>query len=94
MTHRNAPLTPEGRRRAVEEVLDRGRPVSHVAGEFRISRTTLSKWVGRYRAHGPAGLEDASSAPADAGAGLGCRAHRVLAAGAQVDCPPDRSRAR
>lgn len=64
MTHRNAPLTPEGRRRAVEEVLDRGRPVSHVAGEFRISRTTLSKWVGRYRAHGPAGLEDASSAPA------------------------------
>ena len=31
MTHRNAPLTPEGRRRAVEEVLDRGRPVSEAS---------------------------------------------------------------
>lgn len=38
VTHRNAPLTPEGRRRAVEEVLGRGRPVSHVAAEFRIAR--------------------------------------------------------
>ena len=32
MSHRNAPLTPEGRRRLCERV-DSGRPVSHVAAE-------------------------------------------------------------
>ncbi len=65
MTRRDAPLTPGGRRRAVEEVLDRGRLVAHVAGEFRISRATLSKWVTRYRRDGAMGLEDASSTPAN-----------------------------
>lgn len=58
MTHRNAPLTPEGRHRAVEQVLERGRPVAHVAAEFRIARSTLTKWVTRYRTHGTVGLED------------------------------------
>ncbi|WP_462417904.1 IS481 family transposase [Kytococcus sp. Marseille-QA3725] len=65
MTHRNAPLTPEGRRRAVQQVLGGDRPVSHVAAEFRISRATLSKWVNRYRREGPSGLQDVSSAPAN-----------------------------
>ena len=63
MTHRNAPLTVLGRQRAVTQVIERGRPIAHVAAEFHIARATLSKWVGRYRAAGAAGLEDCSSAP-------------------------------
>ncbi|MGP5054123.1 IS481 family transposase [Brachybacterium paraconglomeratum] len=65
MTHRNAPLTAVGRQRAVAQVLEVGRPIAHVAAEFHIARATLSKWVSRYRAHGLAGLEDHSSAPAN-----------------------------
>ena len=65
MHHRNAPLTVVGRQRAVAQVVDSGRPIAHVASEFRIARTTLSKWVSRYRAHGEDGLEDHSSAPAN-----------------------------
>lgn len=38
MTHRNAPLTVEGRRQAVAQVIDRGRPIAHVAAEFHIAR--------------------------------------------------------
>jgi len=62
VTHRNAPLTPEGRRRACLEV-DRGRPICHVAAEFRIARQTLGKWHARWVAEGEAGLEDRSSRP-------------------------------
>src|SRR5699024_6996887 len=65
MTHRNAPLTVLGRQRAVTQVIERGRPIAHVAAEFHIARATLSIWVGRYRAAGAAGLEDRSSAPAN-----------------------------
>ncbi|MFE3390017.1 IS481 family transposase [Streptomyces anulatus] len=61
MTHRNAPLTVEGRRRLVERC--RTRPIAHVAAEMGISRACASKWVNRYRRHGELGLEDRSSAP-------------------------------
>lgn len=62
MSHRNAPLTPEGRRRLVLRC--QHRPIAHVAAEASISRQCLSKWVGRYRAGGEAALADRSSAPA------------------------------
>ena len=65
MTHRSAPLTVAGRQRAVTQVPDVGRPIAHVAAEFHIARSTLSKWVARYRTHGEAGLEDRSNAPAN-----------------------------
>ena len=61
MTHRNAPLTPVGRRRLIERC--RIRPVAHVAAEMGISRVTASKWVNRYRRYGELGLLDRSSAP-------------------------------
>ncbi|GGF49933.1 IS481 family transposase [Microbacterium sorbitolivorans] len=61
MVHRNAPLTPEGRRRLVERC--RTRPIAHVAAEMGISRATASKWVNRYRRFGELGLRDRSSAP-------------------------------
>ncbi len=56
MTHANAPLTVLGRQRAVTQVVAAGRPVAHVAAEFHIARSTLSKWVARYRQCGVAGL--------------------------------------
>ena len=61
MTHANAPLTREGRKRLVERC--RTRPISHVAAEMGISRATASKWVNRYRSFGEIGLLDRSSAP-------------------------------
>ena len=64
MTHRNSPLTPAGRLRLVKRVEDDGRPVAHVAAEAGVARSTLTKWVHRYRADGAEALEDRTSAPA------------------------------
>jgi transposase InsO family protein len=62
MFHRNARLTPTGRRIIIERVLS-GRPVAHVAKEMGISRTCAHRWLRRYRAHGWEGLHDRSSRP-------------------------------
>jgi len=61
MTHRNAPLTIEGRRRLVERC--QTRPIAHAAAEMGVSRACASKWVNRYRKYGELGLRDRSSAP-------------------------------
>ncbi|MDT0382387.1 IS481 family transposase [Streptomyces sp. DSM 42041] len=61
MSHRNAPLSVEGRRRLVRRCQDR--PIAHVAAEMGISRACASKWVGRYRLHGDLGLLDRPSTP-------------------------------
>jgi len=47
MTHTNAPLLVEGRRRLVERC--KTRPIAHVAAELGISRACASKWVNRWR---------------------------------------------
>ena len=62
MSHANAPLTPEGRRRLCERV-DAGRRICHVAAEAGIARQTLGKWYARWMEFGEAGLVDRSSAP-------------------------------
>src|SRR6478735_3149147 len=62
MAHRNAPLTPEGRRRLCERV-DAGRPICHVAAEAGIARQTLAKWYARWLAGGEAALVDRSCRP-------------------------------
>ena len=62
MAHRNAPLTPEGRRRLCERV-DAGRPICHVAAEAGIARQTLSIWHTRWCEEGEDGLQDRSSRP-------------------------------
>jgi transposase InsO family protein len=62
MSHANAPLTVEGRRRLVERV-DSGRPIAHVAAEAGISRQCASKWYDRWREDGEDGLQDRSSQP-------------------------------
>ena len=61
MTHRNSPLSPEGRRRLVERY--RVRPVAHVAAEMGISRSTAAKWVNRYGRYAELGLLDRPSTP-------------------------------
>lgn len=61
MTHANAPLSLEGRRRLITRC--RTRPIAHVAAEMGISRACASKWVNRHREHGELGLVDRSSAP-------------------------------
>lgn len=62
MNHRNARLTPAGRRILIERI-EFGRPAAHVAKEMGVSRTCAYRWLRRYRKHGWAGLEDRSSRP-------------------------------
>lgn len=61
MSHGNAPLSVEGRRRLVDRC--RRRPIAHVAAEMGISRACASKWVNRYRRFGELGLLDRPSTP-------------------------------
>jgi len=61
MTHLNAPLSIEGRRRLVQRC--QVRPIAHVAAEMGISRACASKWVNRWRRHGDEGLQDRPSIP-------------------------------
>jgi transposase InsO family protein len=60
--HRNARLTPTGRRIMIERVAA-GTPQAHVAEQMLVSRATVSKWWRRWLAEGDAGLEDRSSRP-------------------------------
>ncbi len=62
MSHRNARLTPAGRRIMVERVLA-GTPQAHVAAQMGVSRATVAKWWKRWLAEGDAGLVDRSSRP-------------------------------
>lgn len=61
MTHGNAPLSVEGRKRPVARCAHR--PIARVAAEMGISRACASKWVNRFRRFGEIGLADRSSAP-------------------------------
>lgn len=61
-THKNAPMTPEGRLRMVQAVTG-GEPASAVAARFGVDRKTVRKWLQRFLAEGAAGLMDRSSRP-------------------------------
>ena len=54
MSHGNAPLSVEGRRRLVARC--QSRPIAHVAAEMGISRACASKWVNRFRRFGELGF--------------------------------------
>jgi len=61
--HANAPLSPKGRQRLVDRIERESQKVQDVAESMGISERTARKWLGRYRAEGPDGLLDRSSAP-------------------------------
>ena len=61
--HANAPLGPKGRLTMVRRVVEQGWSLAEAAAAAGVSDRTCSKWVGRYRAEGEAGLLDRSSAP-------------------------------
>lgn len=61
--HPNAPLTPEGRRRMVACVVDRGWTVEATAERFQVDAKTVRKWRDRFLAEGDSGLFDRSSRP-------------------------------
>jgi len=61
--HANAPLGPKGRETMVLRVLEQGWSLARAAAAAGVSERTCSKWIGRYRAEGRAGLLDRSSAP-------------------------------
>lgn len=61
MTHRNSPMTPEGRRRMVDVVVVQGWSYRRVAERYQVSPATVSKWVKRYLAGEP--MDDRSSRP-------------------------------
>lgn len=60
--HRNAPLTPEGRRRLCR-LIESGWTVAAAAESMRVSRQTAHKWWRRYLNEGDGGLVDRSSRP-------------------------------
>jgi transposase-like protein len=63
MSHANAILTPKGRLRLAQCVVEEGWPLRRAAERFQVSVTTASRWAARYRDHGEHGMEDRSSRP-------------------------------
>ena len=61
--HGNAKTAPYTRELMVRRVLKQAEPVRDTAAAFGVSKTTLYKWLRRYREDGVAGLEDRSSRP-------------------------------
>jgi transposase len=61
--HANAALSLKGRRELCLAVVERERTLAQEAETAGVSVRCARKWVGRYRAEGPAGLRDRSSAP-------------------------------
>jgi transposase InsO family protein len=62
VSHRNAPLTPQGRLLLCRRI-EAGTPIAHVAAAMAISRRCASKWWHRYLELGADGLHDRSSRP-------------------------------
>jgi transposase InsO family protein len=61
--HKNARLTVHSRAELVRRVLSEGQTASAVAIAFGVTIKTVSKWVERFVAEGPAGLAERSSRP-------------------------------
>jgi transposase InsO family protein len=61
-THANAALTPRARLRLARLIVDHGWPPARAAERYDVSWKTAAKWAARYRAEGPAGMNDRSSA--------------------------------
>lgn len=89
MAHRNARLTPHGRRLLVERVRS-GQPVAHVAKAMGVSRQCAHRWINRFDQAGSDGLEDRSSRPHTIANQTDPDVEeRVLAARRERRCGPD-----
>ena len=75
--HRNAKLTPAGRRILVDRIAS-GRPAAHVAAEMGVARKTGYKWWRRWLAEGEAGLQDRSSRPRRSPTRVSARVERKI----------------
>ncbi len=62
--HKNARLTFARRLEMVQQMSEQGVSPSRAASQHAVSVVTVRKWLGRYLAHGEAGLRDRSSRPA------------------------------
>jgi transposase InsO family protein len=62
VSHANAALTPRHRLRLARLIVEEGWPTSRAAEFFHVSWRTADRWAHRYRAEGPAGMNDRSSA--------------------------------
>jgi transposase InsO family protein len=81
MAHATARLTHFGRLLLVQRITELGWPPAQAAESLGVSRATAYKWLGRYRAEGPAGLADRSSRPRHCPHALAAsQVRRVLAA--------------
>jgi transposase InsO family protein/transposase len=78
--HRNAKLSVKGRELLVERIEHAGWSLTQAAEAAGVSDRTARKWQARYRADGPAGLLDRSSAPAVVANRTGERRIEVIAA--------------
>lgn len=63
MSHANACLTPNGRLRLAQLVVDQGWTQARAAERWNCSITTVRRWVRRYRELGRSGMVDRSSRP-------------------------------
>jgi transposase InsO family protein len=61
--HANARLSPIGRQLLIDRIEREGQSVRRAAESLGISERTAWKWLARWRAEGPVGLLDRSSAP-------------------------------
>jgi len=61
--HSNAKLTPKGRLALAQAVKEGRLTLNAAAAAFKVSERTARKWVQRFEAEGPAGLQDRSSRP-------------------------------
>ncbi|ANO02952.1 MULTISPECIES: IS481 family transposase [Mycobacteriaceae] len=63
MVHANASLTPRGRLRLAQAVVDQGWSLRRAAERFQCSVATAKKWADRYRDGGEAAMVDRPSRP-------------------------------
>jgi len=61
-THANAALTPRARLQMARLIVEEDWSVPRAAERFMVAYKTAKKWAERYRAEGPAGMVDRSSA--------------------------------
>jgi transposase InsO family protein len=62
-SHKHAVLTPKGRALLVSRVLELGWKVREASEAAGVSERTGYKWLARFKAEGPTGLQDRSSRP-------------------------------